>query len=116
MEMSNIRRKGGPIDERLQVVVTGTDLIARDILYHKSCYRDETRAKTLDRLREKQEETRGSSVPQADPNQDGNLPAATALATTLDDVEHRGLVVRLAQICQTYDSQLSQAGIAAPAV
>ena len=29
-------------------------------------------------------------------------------------VIHRGLVVRLAQICRTYDSYLSQAGIAAP--
>ena len=50
-------------DERLQVVVAGTDLIAKDIprLYHISCYRDTTRAKTLDRLREKQEETGGST-------------------------------------------------------
>ena len=107
-------------DERLQVVVTGTNLIAKDILYHKSCYRDETRAKTLDRLRQNQEETGGSSAPQAVLNQDGNLTAATAFATTLDDVEqgviHRGLVVRLAQICQTYDSYLIQAGIAAPPV
>ena len=37
------------------------DLIAKDILYHKSCYRDKTRAKTLDRLCENQEETGGSS-------------------------------------------------------
>ena len=95
--------------------MTRTDLIAKDIFYHKSCFRDETRAKTLDRLCENQEETGGSSAPQADPNQDGNLPAATALATTLDDVEqgviHRGLVFRLAQICRTYDSYLSQAGL-----
>ena len=104
-------------DERLQVAVTGTDLIAKDVIYHKSCYRDKTRAKTLDRLREKQvkEETGGSSAPPADPN----LPTATALAATrLDDVEqgviHGGLVVRLAQICRTYDSYLSQAGIDAP--
>ena len=63
----------------------------------KAVIRDETRAKTVDRLHENQEETGGSSAPQSrsDPNQDGNLPAATALATTLDDVEqgvnHRGL-------------------------
>ena len=99
---------------------SGTDLIAKDILSVtiNSCYRDETRAKTLDRLCENQEETGGSSAPQADPNQDGSLPAATALATTLDDVEqgviHRGLVVRLALICRTYDSYLSQAGITTP--
>ena len=91
--MRNIRRKRRwSNDERLQVVVTDTDLIAKDILYHKSCYADETRVKTLDRLRERQEETGGSSAPQTDSNQDGNLPAATALATTLDDVE-QGIIV-----------------------
>ena len=40
------------------------------------------------------------------------------LPLPIDDVEqgvfHRGLVVRLAQICRTYESYLSQAGIAAP--
>ena len=47
--------------------MTGTDLIAKDILHHKAVTRrDETRAKTLDRLREKQEETGGSSAPQAE--------------------------------------------------
>ena len=94
--------------------MTGTDLIAKDILSVTINAVIGTRPgpiETLDRLRENQAK--------ADPNQNGNLPAAaTALATSLDDVEqgviHRGPVVRLAQICRTYESYLSQAGIAGP--
>ena len=37
-------------DERLQVAVQEVDLIATDVIYHKTCYRDKTRQKTLQQL------------------------------------------------------------------
>ena len=37
-------------DERLRIAVLDGDLIAMDVLYHKSCSRDKTRQKTLTRL------------------------------------------------------------------
>ena len=37
-------------DERLQVAVQGVDLIAMDVIYHMTCYRDKTQQKTLQQL------------------------------------------------------------------
>lgn len=37
-------------DERLKLAVQGGDLVAMDEQYHKSCYKNVTRAKILDRV------------------------------------------------------------------
>ena len=54
----------------------GPDRQRHSLSDHKRCYRDETRANTLDRLRENQEETGGSSGPQAVPKLERKSPSS----------------------------------------
>ena len=93
-------------DERLQIAVQGVDLIAMDVVYHKTCYRDKTRQKTLQqlpRLDNEKSHQEGVTV-------GASSRAFATLARDLQRVVVNEGKVHLTQICRTYVHYLSQGG------